>query len=323
MSHPTAILILPRIHVQNANAMTSPFTWGFPGPPAFGGFVHALSRKLSVACPGVSLGAFAVLSHAFSAQVSGTYESNFHLSRNPLKADGKLPSTIEEARAHLTVSLVISLHATGVLEDREAVTQAIARILPTMRIAGGSIVPTAGHFGTSYFPKPVLKSLSKDSTQAQADTREILARVRGGFVLVSATGRLAAHHREMKATHPETTALLALTDICARTKVLVPAIPPSDDSPGQPASWEILRRPGWLVPIACGYRAISPLYPAGEIKGARDPEVPHRFCESLLTLGQWISPRRAARLQDLFWHPVYDEENGGLYHFKNNYPQNL
>ncbi|MFD2257192.1 type I-F CRISPR-associated protein Csy2, partial [Luteolibacter algae] len=258
MSHPNAILILPRIRVQNANALTSPFTWGFPGPPAFGGFVHALSRKLSAAHPGVSLGAFAVLSHAFNAQASGVYESNFHLSRNPLKADGKLPSTIEEARAHLTISLVISLHSSGVLEDREAVTQAIARLLPTMRLAGGSIIPTEGRFGTSRFPKPILNNLSKDSTQVQTDTREILSRVRGGFALVSATGRLAAHHREMKVTQPETTALLALTDICARTRILVSDIPPGeDDSPGQPASWEILRRPGWLVPIASGYRAIS------------------------------------------------------------------
>jgi len=321
MSHPTAILILPRIRVQNANALTSPFTWGFPGPPAFGGFVHALSRKLSVACPGVLLGSFAVLSHAFTAQASGVYEKNFHLSRNPLKADGKLPSTIEEARAHLTVSLVISLHTSEIL-DREAVHQAVERLVPAMRIAGGSIVPTEGHFGASYFPQPIIKNLSKDSTQAQADTREILSLVRGGFALVSATGKLAAHHRAMRATHPETTALLALTDICARTKVLVPAVPPGEDGfPGQPASWEILRRPGWLVPIPCGYRAISPLYPAGEIKGARDSEVPHRFCESLLTLGQWISPRRARRLQDLFWHPAYDETEG-LYHFTNHYPQN-
>lgn len=321
MQHPTAILILPRIRVQNANAITSPFTWGFPGPPAFGGFVHALSRKLSKECMGVSLGAFAVLSHAFDAQAGGAYEQSFHLTRNPLKADGKLPSTIEEGRAHLTASLVICLHADGVL-NRDAVAGVVARLMHGMRLAGGSIVPTAGRGGASYFPRPVIENLSKDADQAETDLRKILSHVRRGFALVSASGQLAAHHREMQITDPAASRLLALTDICALTKVLVPAVPADDSgNNGEPARRDILRRPGWLVPIQCGYRAISPLYPAGEIPGTRDPSVPHRFCESLLTLGQWISPRRARRLQDLLWHPAYDETEG-LYHFTNPYPQN-
>ena len=40
------LLILPRLQIQNANAISGPLTWGFPAPTAFTGFVHALERRL-------------------------------------------------------------------------------------------------------------------------------------------------------------------------------------------------------------------------------------------------------------------------------------
>ena len=44
---PAGLLVLPRLKVQNANAISSPLTWGFPPPSAFLGFAHALERRLS------------------------------------------------------------------------------------------------------------------------------------------------------------------------------------------------------------------------------------------------------------------------------------
>ena len=41
-----ALLVLPRIRVQNANASSSPMTWGFPAITAFVGFMVALERRL-------------------------------------------------------------------------------------------------------------------------------------------------------------------------------------------------------------------------------------------------------------------------------------
>ena len=34
-----AVLVLPRIRVQNANAISSPLTWGFPAVSAFTGLI--------------------------------------------------------------------------------------------------------------------------------------------------------------------------------------------------------------------------------------------------------------------------------------------
>ena len=44
---PDGLLILPRLRVQNANAISSSHTWGFPAPTALLGFVHALERRLA------------------------------------------------------------------------------------------------------------------------------------------------------------------------------------------------------------------------------------------------------------------------------------
>ena len=45
MSDVFALVLLPHLKVQNANAISGPLTWGFPSPTAFAGFVHALERK--------------------------------------------------------------------------------------------------------------------------------------------------------------------------------------------------------------------------------------------------------------------------------------
>src|SRR5437899_339136 len=41
-----ALLVLPRLRVQNANAISSPMTWGFPAITAFTGLMTALERRL-------------------------------------------------------------------------------------------------------------------------------------------------------------------------------------------------------------------------------------------------------------------------------------
>ena len=50
-----ALLVLPRLRVQNANAISSPMTWGFPAITAFTGLMTALERRLKHCAVQVSL----------------------------------------------------------------------------------------------------------------------------------------------------------------------------------------------------------------------------------------------------------------------------
>jgi CRISPR-associated protein Csy2 len=60
------------------------------------------------------------------------------------------------------------------------------------------------------------------------------------------------------------------------------------------ANWEYVKKPqaGYLVPIMTGYKAITNVYSAGEIDGARDSETDLCFVESVHSVGEWQSVHR-------------------------------
>jgi CRISPR-associated protein Csy2 len=64
---------------------------------------------------------------------------------------------------------------------------------------------------------------------------------------------------------------------------------------------------GWIVPIATGFNGISEL---GEAKNQRDHDTPHRFAESIVTLGEFKMPHRIKSVEDILWR--YHTE-GDLY----------
>src|SRR5690349_2595840 len=96
-----ALLVLPRMRVQNANAISSPITWGFPAITAFTGLMIALERRLGPNA-GIAFYSVGVISHSFEPQVTeGGYTRSFHLTRTPVLQDGSTPAIVEEGRAHL------------------------------------------------------------------------------------------------------------------------------------------------------------------------------------------------------------------------------
>ncbi len=100
------LLVLPRLRVQNANAISSPLTWGFPSITAFTGFMQALERKLG-ADSTLRFKSIGVVCHGFEPQTTeGGFTRAFHLTRNPLNADGSSPAFVEEGRVHLDITLV-------------------------------------------------------------------------------------------------------------------------------------------------------------------------------------------------------------------------
>lgn len=66
-----------------------------------------------------------------------------------------------------------------------------------------------------------------------------------------------------------------------------------------PANWEYVKKPqaGYLVPIMTGYKAITEVYSAGEIDGARDSETDLCFVEAVHSVGEWQSVHRLKKLE--------------------------
>lgn len=328
-----AVLLLPRLRVQNANAISSPLTWGFPPPSAFTGFTHALQRRLNSQGLDLRFGSVGIACHQFEPQTfqpPGRYTQVFNLTRNPLDKDGNTQAIVEEGRTHLEVSLIITVSGDDCPLNDEQCTALAANVLHQaegMRLAGGSILPNPrrGKHPARWMDWPTNR---EGQSSAFAQLRRHLA---PGFVLVSRSQLLADHVTAMQSVRSEATALDALLDLCALH--YTPPTPVAakadlafsevgtdasgrdavDDSALATKDWTVSRRkPGWLVPLPVGYAAISPLYAPGQVKNARDNHTPFRFVESVLSLGEWVGPHRIQALHDLLWrHHAQPEE--GLY----------
>ncbi len=316
-THP-ALLELPRLRVQNANAISSPLTWGFPAITAFTGFMTALARRLGPEA-GISLQGVGVVCHGFEAQVTqGGYTRSFALTRNPVLADGSTAAIVEEGRVHLDITLVLSAElAHRYLDDsaRAELAAHIDHLVAGMRLAGGSVMPPLpGQFQQP--PRPRLSLLAGEAEARSSQFKRMRRRWLPGFALVLRDDLLQAHWAELQTRHPPATLLDAWLDMSRINHRATRR--PLADAPDQ-ADWATDSRPGWLVPMPVGFAALSELHAPGSVAGVRDPAVPFRFVESVYGIGQWISPHRLQDTQDLLWHTRHDTASGlyrCLNHFK-------
>ena len=318
------LLILPRLQVQNANAISGPLTWGFPAPTAFTGFAHALDRRLTGCFSDASgelregFGGVGIVCHGFqpqTTQTAGRRTQVFGLTRNPFNAgwkkfEDKPAALVEEGRCHLEVTLIVIVKDSFGEYDGGEFARAAHRVAQGMRLAGGSVLPS--RYGARY---EAWWQVLPDDLDGQNDRfRKLRRRLLPGYALVQREDLLAERLAEMRAHKPGATALDALLDLSRLNIEPVGA----DPAAPQETLWQVRKRPGWLVPLPIGYAGISPVYPPGAVDNARDGSTPFRFVESLYSLGEWMGPHRLTHLPQLFWHTDADTENG-LYRCVNAY----
>jgi CRISPR-associated protein Csy2 len=315
MTETHALLLLPRLRVQNANAISGPLTWGFPAPSAFTGFAHALERRLRKLID-VKFGGVGIVCHQFDPQVSRPANRRhqvFCLTRNPLGRDGGSSALVEEGRAHLEISLVIEVLNWLDEDDRADLQEHLLNAAHSMRLAGGSILPLADkRHQPQWFDWP---EAAAEHNQA---FRKLRRRLLPGFALVQRDDLLTQHLQTLREADPTANSLDALLDL---TRLNIEPAGPDPKNPDKHL-WEVRRSPGWLVPLPVGYAALSPLYAPGEVSNARDETTPFRFVESLYTLGQWLGPHRLTELEQLLWRHQADTE-AGLYRCNNQYAKTL
>ena len=314
----SAMLLLPRIRVQNANAISSPMTWGFPSMTAFLGLMTGLERRLGPDA-GIAFRSVGVVCHGFEAQVTtGDYTRAFHLTRNPVLADGSTAGIIEEGRVHLELSLVFDvLLSSGKLgeAERQALVDMVAHTLAGMRLAGGSVMPALPMARTRSV-KPMLQLEAEDDADKSKQFQQLMRRCLPGFALVSRDDLLQQRLAEMQKVTPEANALDAWLDL---SRLNYRAISGLDAVEGSPSEWQTDLRPGWIVPIPVGYAALSELHPAGSVVNARDDNTPFRFVETLWSIGQWVSPHRLKKLDDLLWYASTEGDTQAVYSCCNDY----
>lgn len=282
-------LILQKMKVTEAGMDSSPIISGFPSLPAVMGFVHALQRLVQKRLPEVSFPKAGICSHAFDPGVHRTGEGvKPALTKNPPYARKHLEKGvpfIEEGKADMTVSIVIQIE--GGSFDQASLKAQITSALPRLRFSGGTI----------WSPNNILiRSCAKDDEEGH---KKILRSIMPGFVLQD---RKDLVEKSMDAGSD------ALDAILDHLEVQRQNLPDHDGLSPAKSRW--VRKsgePGWLVPIAVGYKAISEV---SQVKNQRDPECQHHFAENVLTLGEFIMPVRLDTVESLLWQSYIDDKEG-------------
>jgi CRISPR-associated protein Csy2 len=284
------ILLIPHLGIHNANALSSPFTIGFPAMTAWLGVTHALQRKLNERGIAVTIPATGVVSHQMDLQTyrgTNDFVASIVGTGNPLDKTGERSSFIEEARCHLDVSLLIELQGISQEQDDDIKAQVSHLLNNKVKVAGGDI--------QTFNPPDIL--VIEDGNEA--DLRRLTRKIMPGYVLVERRDLM------VEAMQQGQDALDALIDYVA----IHHSCEQIDDGD---VLWKNRRKtqtdkpPGWIVPIATGFHGISELAHA---KNQRDPETPHRFAESLVTLGEFKMPHRFDSIEDMLWCYQVDSAN--------------
>lgn len=283
-------LHLPHVRIQNANALSSPFTIGFPAMTAWLGFMHALQRKLNEqGFSELDLLSVAVVSHHCNLQTHkgvGDYVYSIINTSNPLDKDGSRSAFIEEPRCHLDVSLLIEYEASP--EENDNLNEAdfidsLSRIITTMKIAGGDIID---------FKKPAVIQVDKND---DIEFNKMLRKLMPGYVLIE--------RRELM----EDAMVAGMDALDALLEYLTVHHECIKEDSGDSFTWRSQRKTsGWIVPIATGFQGISAL---GQAKNQRDPDVPHCFAESVVTLGEFVMPHKIKYFQEILWKHHVDLDN--------------
>lgn len=297
MMEKAGYLLFKRIHIENANTISSPITYGFPAVTGFLGAVHALSRKLQTleAANNLCLDGVLIACHDCQPQVyrqTPYSDYSFNQSRNPLLKSGKTASIVEEGKCHLTLTLGMELLAEKPISKDQGTQLAlqVQEMLMQQRIAGGSVRGFGGRQPAHFF-------LLNDAWQM---TRHLVP----AFILMEAKKDLEELTAELQKNQPEATALDALIDLAC-----LHHIPVGKNSSVQWQTRSAKTGRGWLVPMPLGYQGIAPAFAAGELANCRTKEYPAQYVEAVYGLGKWVFPHRIHDFTRAFWRYRHQAEN--------------
>ncbi len=279
------ILIIPKIKIQNANALSSALTVGFPAMTAWGGAVHALERHVREKLNAIKFTRFSVVCHQFDMHAykgRGDYVYSLIGMGFPLDKDGKRASFVEEARCNLTVSLAIEYLNNDHHEKADIISFVQDALKYRLKMAGGDILQ---------FNEPEIYII-QDETAFKKLKRKLMP----GYFLTERRDLVSA---AMNSGSDALEAVLAPLKIKNKSQ---------RDKDTEEVIWDKTRQhKGWIVPIAVGFQALTPLLPA---KHQRDNTVPHCFAEAVVTLGEFKMVHRINDFDEFFWSFAKNIENG-------------
>lgn len=285
-------LVLSRIRVKDANALSSPITIGVPAVSSFLGAAHKLQRELNKkSFDMVKITGVGIVIHEAQLQ---TYEGASGTETlvaygKPLDKTGKRPSSIPDPRINLCISLVCEVEdINSQIDEEEPFLAEVDKIVVNdLKIAGGDIQPPRfqGNICNSFLLSKQIKyymSVANDPLE----NKKILRPLIPGYSIIERRDLMIS---EMEKGQDSISALIdyiAIHHDCDRTEDGI-------------VTWKKKRKAaGWIVPISVGYQGLTT---PSEVKNQRQGGYKHEFAENLVTLGEFRMVNSFQSVSDFIW----------------------
>jgi CRISPR-associated protein Csy2 len=310
------ILLIPKISIHNANALSSPYTIGFPAMTAWLGWMHNIQRKLqakftteqtneklqTIQFKGICISCHDIDLHTFQNNSKNASQNHIIGTANPLKFNSKKgqwerPPFIPEARVSLDVTIAIELNTKLIPDLQKKLFATLASLIYQNKIASGDVIS---------FSDSEIKLFNIDEENSEdKEFKDLKRKLMPGYCLISRQELVTEKMQQGKS------ALQAILDYLTVTTEL-------NKEKNKSTTYNTYKKEqekGWIIPIPIGYQGLTEPQNA---KITRDENTPHLFAESVLTLGEFIMPTQFNDITQLFWH--YPEEiNNDLYLCKNTF----
>ncbi len=287
------LLVIPRIQIHNANALSSPYTLGFPAMTSWMGAMHALQRHLKSSSEkklkAISFKAIAVVNHSFNLrtyQGKGDYIQSIIGKGVPIKRNGKKASFIEEPYCDLTVSIIIECDNKSIKDGSKLTSMVDTLIMSKMKFAGGDVITA----------KPSI-FLEQD----EYELHSLVSKIMPGHCLIE--------RRDLMKSYMAQNNNDSLDALLQGLTTHYNCIEQTDDNGNITVEWDKKSKrnqEGWIIPIAVGYQGLTELNIAQD---QRDESTLHRFAEAIVTLGEFKMPHQIESLDDMLWQYHYQSAN--------------
>jgi CRISPR-associated protein Csy2 len=280
-------ILISKIDISDANALSSPYSVGFPAITGLMGFVQKFELLLheQEEYKEIKFISAGIVSNKFYLHTTKVgYDNRICLFKSPLKSNGSLSSIVESPKCSMQVSILIECENIGLIDIDVFVNYMEDILWSKLKFAGGSIFKPYGN-----------DSKYKHISFYEKKDNIILRKMMPGYALIERRDLMVNSMEEGKD---------AIESLLHYVK-----INHQNDNISKNSK-------GWIVPITTGYQGISDF---AVMENQRSYEYQHRFVENIVTLCEFVMPYRLDSVDNLLWH--YDIDlNKNLYTFKQNKP---
>ena len=289
---PRFFILISKAEIQDACAVNGPLAIGFPSITAFYGAAIQIQRHLNQdeQYQDIMLKSVGVCSHYFHMRSNQKNDAlaHFdipHLYSGPLREKGTRDAINPQPICDFTVSLLLEFEGVN-SSNMHDICADVENAVYFNRIASGDCVSIKS-----------VELLSMSSENIEKTEKDILRKLLPGFAMVSRPDLLNDMQNQ------------AENDVTAFMSNFTKSFTWIKSDTKEKGSWKLDKtaiRPGWIVPMCVGYKAISEL---STVKGQRSSEREHIFAEGVTTLGEFIVPIRL-NLNQMLWVPKIQPDKG-------------